>query len=138
VQLDRENQAHRDLYSSVKRGDIDAMSFAFCVPENGDEWQGNARTLRNVDLRDVAIVTDPAYPGTSATARSKKDDDDIDPDGDSNDSEDIDECECDCDECKDGRCAECSNEECEDDDCNECPHRPDPDDLRARLDAVKV
>jgi HK97 family phage prohead protease len=139
VQLDRKSQAHRDLYASVKRGDIDACSFAFLVPKDGDEWAGNERTLRSVDLKDVAVVTSPAYPGTSATARSNKADDDTDPDDDSDPEER--DCGCDCAECADGNCAECSNADCDDEGCTDCPNKPDPDeadDLRARLEAVKV
>src|SRR5258708_39469830 len=37
-QLDKDSQAHRDLYSSVKRGDIDECSFSFTVPAGGDSW----------------------------------------------------------------------------------------------------
>jgi HK97 family phage prohead protease len=140
VQLDRKNQAHRDLYSSVKRGDLDSCSFAFCVPPNGDEWQGSARTLRDVDLMDVSIVADPAYPGTSVNARKKNDDDEPDVD-DSDDPEDRAECACECAECADGNCAECSAEDCDDEDCKDCPMQPDDDelnDVRARLAAIKI
>jgi hypothetical protein len=137
--LDRKNQSHRDLYASVQRQDIKDCSFAFLVPKGGDEWDGKERTLRNVELKDVSVVVHPAYPGTSATARSKKDDDDTDPEDD--DPEDRDACGCDCDECADGNCAECSAENCDDEDCKDCPMQPDPDetdDLRARLAAIKI
>lgn len=67
----------RDLYSLVKRGDIDSCSFAF-IPkeqswedlrsENGDLY--SSRKLHDVDLLDVSAVTNPAYPSTSLMARS--------------------------------------------------------------------
>jgi HK97 family phage prohead protease len=64
-----------DLLVSVRRGDIDQMSFQFTVPEGGDEWRivGDeiTRTLMDVDLYDVALVTFPAYPQTSVHVRSK-------------------------------------------------------------------
>ena len=79
--LDKTSQAHRDLWASVKRGDVDECSFSFTVPAGGDDWtegtdpETNARcsfrTLKNVDLMDVSVVTYPAYNETSAGARSK-------------------------------------------------------------------
>jgi HK97 family phage prohead protease len=75
--LDPSNSQHRDIYSSVKRGDISDCSFAFTVPDGGDDWKeesGNEdffamRTLKDVNLLDVSAVTYPAYPGTSVGAR---------------------------------------------------------------------
>ncbi len=67
----------KDLMVSVKRGDIDQMSFAFQVVR--DQWQevnngGEApeitRMVREVKLLDVSPVTFPAYPQTSVYARS--------------------------------------------------------------------
>jgi HK97 family phage prohead protease len=62
-----------DLIHSMKRGDINQMSFGFY--KRADEWDYKTtpptRTLRDVDLFDVSIVTYPAYPQTSAEARSK-------------------------------------------------------------------
>lgn len=82
--LNKESQAHRDLYAAVKRGDIDECSFAFTVPKGGDSWMdatdpetGAAcamRTLSDVDLVDVSVVTYPAYNDTSASARSHQPD----------------------------------------------------------------
>ena len=78
-QLDRNNSQHRDVYAQVQRGDLDACSFAFYVPDGGDTWDYSnkalpLRTLRNVKLVDVSIVTFPAYSdGTSVDARHAKD-----------------------------------------------------------------
>ncbi|GAG91647.1 unnamed protein product, partial [marine sediment metagenome] len=62
-----------DLIVSMERGDIDQCSFAFKVI--ADKWNNEdknnvIRTLEKVELRDVSIVTDPAYPQTSAQYRS--------------------------------------------------------------------
>lgn len=78
-QLDSTNTLHRNIYASVKRGDIDECSFAFTVDKDGQTWadeeNGNedwfaVRTLTNVQLVDVSAVTYPAYFGTSVDARS--------------------------------------------------------------------
>ncbi len=65
----------RDLIVSINRGDVDQMSFGFWVEEGGDRWEmvdGVAfRTLTNVRLRDVSIVTFPAYPQTTAQVRTQ-------------------------------------------------------------------
>lgn len=73
-----DTQAGRDTLTLVRGGYVDQMSFAFRVPEGGEEW-GNGdkgmplRTLRDIELNDgdVSIVTYPAYPQTSAQARDK-------------------------------------------------------------------
>lgn len=81
--LNRNSQAHRDLYEAVKRRDIDECSFAFTVPPGGDDWTDGTdpednsrkialRTLKDVDLLDVSVVTYPAYDRTSVGARSHK------------------------------------------------------------------
>lgn len=66
-------QAGRDAVESIRRGDVDQMSFAFDVLE--DEWDKNdvgeiVRTLRKVKLYEVSPVTFPAYPQTSVSARA--------------------------------------------------------------------
>jgi HK97 family phage prohead protease len=81
-QLDKNSQAHRDLYSAVKRGDIDECSFAFTVPAGGQQWAPGKdpetgedcaiRTISDVDLIDVSVVTYPAYPNTAAGARNQR------------------------------------------------------------------
>ena len=79
----------KDLYESVKRGDMNSCSFAFELGERSDEeWNEEeiedekdlalrgkrqkqlVRTIKNFKaLHDVAIVTNAAYPGTSVDAR---------------------------------------------------------------------
>lgn len=62
-----------DLLTTMRRGDINQMSFGFFT--RADEWDKKTnpptRTLTDVDLFDVSIVTYPAYPQTSVEARSK-------------------------------------------------------------------
>lgn len=63
-----------DLMTSMQRGDIDQMSFAFRTIK--DQWSTDAeagtqvRTLLEVELYDVSVVTYPAYPQTDAAVRS--------------------------------------------------------------------
>jgi HK97 family phage prohead protease len=65
----------RDCYSNLKAGILSECSFAFTVNPNGETWTSlpdgsTLRTLKNLRLWDVSIVTSPAYPGTSAGARN--------------------------------------------------------------------
>ena len=64
-----------DLRVSMERGDIRHMSFRFrCV---ADEWayeNGEViRTVLEADVSEVSVVSMPAYPQTSAEARSAAD-----------------------------------------------------------------
>lgn len=70
-----ETQWAKDLQESVKRGDINQASFGFQTIK--DEWTHasndskiNERELVEVKLFDVSVVTFPAYPQTSVSARS--------------------------------------------------------------------
>lgn len=80
-QLDPNQQMHRDLHASVKRGDISECSFAFTVNPDGDQFENVAdergktflrRTVRDCKLHDVSAVTFPAYGNgaTNVSARS--------------------------------------------------------------------
>lgn len=65
----------KDLLESMRRGDVDQMSFAFRVAPKGADWseEGNVlvRTILKVaEVRDVSPVTYPAYPDTSVAVRS--------------------------------------------------------------------
>ncbi|SMO54954.1 hypothetical protein SAMN06264849_103148 [Melghirimyces algeriensis] len=67
--------AGRDLYTLIKRGDIDKMSFSFTVDydNNGDEYDRKTRTRTIKQIKkiwDVAAVDTPAYDTTSISARS--------------------------------------------------------------------
>lgn len=70
-----DTQAARDLMTSMERGDITQMSFGFVTERQ--EWDELTtpitRTLLQVRLLDVSIVTEPAYPQTAASVRSRDD-----------------------------------------------------------------
>lgn len=64
-----------DIIELMERGDVCSSSFAFRVPEGGDDWGLSdfnypLRTLIDVDLVDVAPVTTPAYPDATSAVRS--------------------------------------------------------------------
>lgn len=72
-----DTQAARDLMVSLKRGDINQMSFGFSVRPNGQNWAKDdagqyIRTLTRVRLFDVSPVTFPAYPQTDVAVRSMR------------------------------------------------------------------
>lgn len=62
----------RDIAVSVERGDVTGMSFGFQTIT--DEWNiedgQDIRTLKEVKLFDVSVVTYPAYPDTTVAVRS--------------------------------------------------------------------
>lgn len=77
AELDTENNPNaRALYSSVERGDITGMSFAFHV--SGEEWENldtdyPMRKITAIDkVFDVSAVNEPAYEDTDINARDKK------------------------------------------------------------------
>lgn len=65
-----------DTFISMKRGDINASSFAFAVAQGGDNWIKNPdgtfdRTISKIGtLMDISVVVRPAYNGAVASARS--------------------------------------------------------------------
>ncbi len=67
-----DTQAGRDILVSLERGDVDGMSFGFRTIT--DSWRTidgeEVRTLEEVELFDVSVVTYPAYPDTSVAVRS--------------------------------------------------------------------
>ena len=68
-----DTQAGRDALEMVRTGTAGGLSFGFTVPAGGDEWQGETRTLKNVVLREISLVSSwPAYQGTSASVRSRQ------------------------------------------------------------------
>lgn len=62
----------RDVRTLIERGDIRGMSFGFRVTR--EEWDETGatpkRTIHEVELREVSIVSEPAYDGTSIAMRS--------------------------------------------------------------------
>lgn len=72
-----------DVLKLVKKGLINKMSFGFIIAEDGQEWSVNevgkdVRKITKIErLLDVSLVTYPAYPQTSAYARSESDVDEL-------------------------------------------------------------
>ena len=63
----------RDAMESIRRGDVDQMSFGFVC--NRDNWTKDEngfplREVLEVELWEVSPVTFPAYPDTSCAMRS--------------------------------------------------------------------
>lgn len=61
-----------DVRALLERGDVDGMSFGFIVrKETWDETQDPPlRTIQAVELREVSVVSEPAYTDTSVGLRS--------------------------------------------------------------------
>jgi HK97 family phage prohead protease len=60
----------RDIVESIRRKDINQMSFGFETLE--DEWPSQyRRELISVNVFDVSVVTFPAYPDTTITAGAR-------------------------------------------------------------------
>lgn len=70
-----DTSAGRDIVESIRRGDVDGMSFAFRTIE--DRWHKedgeDVRELVQVELFDVSVVSFPAYLDTSVGLRSLDD-----------------------------------------------------------------
>lgn len=62
----------QDVRKLIERGDITGMSFGFIVTRQ--EWDETVspplRTIHEVELLEVSIVSEPAYEGTSIALRS--------------------------------------------------------------------
>lgn len=76
-ELDASDPDVARLVPKMRRGDLSEMSFAFSIPEGGQEWTEGAdgmdvREIRDVMLHDVSVVATPAYGGTSIALRSRE------------------------------------------------------------------
>jgi len=61
----------RDLSTLMQRGDVRTMSFGFSTVKDSWSESGNERTLHEVRLHEVSIVTGvAAYPQTTASVRN--------------------------------------------------------------------
>ena len=68
-----DTQAGRDVIALAERGDLGGMSFGFTVPEGGEAWEGETRTLTEILLREISVVSAwPAYEGTKVALRSRR------------------------------------------------------------------
>ena len=65
----------RDLSALVERGDVAGCSFAFRVRPGGELWEDSngetLRTLTALDLGEITITAQPAYPDTSVAKRNR-------------------------------------------------------------------
>lgn len=76
--LDIENNSEaKTVHSSISRGDIDGMSFAFRIQEqtweNLDSDMPTRRIQKIAKVFEVSAVNNPAYIDTDISARDKKD-----------------------------------------------------------------
>jgi HK97 family phage prohead protease len=73
-EIDPPNTSYaNDLMESLRRGDINASSFAFSVQKDSWRHEKNGELVReliDVSLMDVSPVTHPAYPDATSEARS--------------------------------------------------------------------
>lgn len=70
-----DTQVGRDAATSIKRGDVDQMSFGFSVAKEGDTWgrleDGLAlRRVHAAELHEISPVTWAAYPQTAVGLRN--------------------------------------------------------------------
>ena len=65
----------RDLATLVERGDVAGCSFAFRVRPGGEQWEeSNGQTIRvltALDLDEITVTANPAYPDTSVAKRNR-------------------------------------------------------------------
>jgi len=65
-----DTQQARDLYTLIKAGAVDKMSFAFTIREESFDKETRTWHVRKIDkVFDVAAVDQPAYDTTSISAR---------------------------------------------------------------------
>ena len=64
-----------DLAVLIDRGDISSCSFGFKVRDGGDRWEARGaqavRELLDVELYEITLTANPAYPDTSVAMRNK-------------------------------------------------------------------
>lgn len=82
VEIDLPDTSYaRDIRELVRRKDIRGLSFGFKVNKDGQKFIKEAgqmiRELTDIDLKEVSIVSQPAYADTAVALRSAKIDPDI-------------------------------------------------------------
>lgn len=66
-----DTQSNRDIYTAIKSGLLDKMSFAFTVQDEDYDYNTDTRTVLSIDkLYDVSVVDVPYYDTTSVYARN--------------------------------------------------------------------
>ena len=69
-----DTEAGREAYQAVERGDIRGFSFAFTVPDDGDEYdpKTNTRTIKRIaKIYECTLTAFPAYESTTVSAESR-------------------------------------------------------------------
>ncbi len=66
-----DTQLGRDVIELVRTKALQGCSFGFRVRPSGEKWEGKRRTLTDLDLHEISLVAEPAYPATSIAMRSK-------------------------------------------------------------------
>lgn len=65
-----DTQLGKDVATLVKRGDLSGCSFGFVA--TGEDWEGETRTVTDVDLHEITITATPAYDTTSVQVRRQE------------------------------------------------------------------
>ena len=75
VLINPNDQDAMNLYSRVKRGDVDQCSFGFEIVNEETDFRDDGSihwTIKDVDLFEVSACTFPAYEATNISAREKE------------------------------------------------------------------
>jgi hypothetical protein len=64
-----DTQAGRDVLTSIRRGDIDGMSFRFYVAAGGETWRSEPSGVIRELTDDVSVALYPAYRATDVSVR---------------------------------------------------------------------
>jgi len=68
AQLTLEAQAAKEAYALVKDGAVSGLSIGYNLPENGAEYRGSNRLLKQIDLLEVSLVSIPMHPDSRVTS----------------------------------------------------------------------
>lgn len=72
IKVNEEDSDAVNLYSRLKRGDVDQCSFGFNIQEEETDFREDGTIkwrLKKIDLHEISVVTFPAYADTSVQAR---------------------------------------------------------------------
>lgn len=75
IKINPDDSDALNLYSRVKRGDVDQCSFGFNIDSEEADYRDDGTvkfTLKEIDLHEVSVVTFPAYEDTGVQARKKQ------------------------------------------------------------------
>ena len=72
ARVDPANPKVAEVVSAIRRGDLDGMSFGFRTIKDSWNETRTERTLEELQLFEVSLVSFPAYPQTAVAARSEQ------------------------------------------------------------------